>query len=214
VALDGVRAAAVQAPRFAAATNDLDLLTYRQAQDFVRDLERAGVSMLWVAEVLGREAFTAAQLALAATNQLVVASGVARALERVPKSAAAAQATLCEGFPGRYLLGLGVSGAARERGVAPLPFMRGYLDELDANTRRLTGRDNRLPRVLGGYAKGLTGLARDHAEGLLTTLVTSEHTTWARAAWGRPAPTRSRSICWGRRQPTRSAATVSSRAMA
>src|SRR3569833_697795 len=106
-------------PRYAVTTGDLDHLTAAPARDYVRDVERAGFGMLWLAEVLGREAFTTAYLALAATRTMMVGNGVARALERVPKNAAAAQAGLSEAKPGRYVLGLGDSSAERDREVGP-----------------------------------------------------------------------------------------------
>jgi probable F420-dependent oxidoreductase len=165
-------------PQYAVTTGDLDHLTASQAQDYVRGVEQAGFGMLWLAEVLGREAFTTAQMALYATSSLTVGSGVARALERVPKNAAAATAGLSEAFPGRYVLGLGVSGAVRERGIGPVPFMAGYLQELG---------DPGAWRVLGAYSKGLTSLAASKADGLLTFLVTPEHTRWARSVLG-PSP--------------------------
>jgi probable F420-dependent oxidoreductase len=162
-------------PQYAVTTGDLDHLTTQQAQDYVRGVEEAGFGMLWLAEVLGREAFTTAQMALYASEALTVGSGVARALERVPKNAAAAAAGLSEAFPGRYVLGLGVSGAVRERGIGPVPFMADYLDSLGAPSTW---------RVLGAYSKGLTSLAAERADGLLTFLVTPEHTTWARSVLG------------------------------
>jgi len=173
-------------PTFAVTTGDLDRLTYAGAHDYVRRVEQAGFGMLWLAEVLGREAFTTAQLALAATETMTVGNGVARALERVPKNAATAQAGLSEAFPGRYVMGLGVSGAVRERGVGPVPFMVDYLDQVDQTLARL---DCAVPtwRVLGAYSSGLTALAAERADGLLTFLVTAEHTRWARGILG-PEP--------------------------
>ncbi|MDN3354408.1 LLM class flavin-dependent oxidoreductase [Actinomadura sp. DC4] len=145
---------------------------------FVRVLEESGHPMVWIPEVTGREAFTTAALVLGATRRMIVGNGVARALERVPKSAASAARDLAAGHPGRYVLGLGVSGAARERGVGPLPFMRDYLDGIDATLPR------RVPRVLGAYSAGLTRLAAARADGLITFLVTPEHTRWARETIG------------------------------
>lgn len=171
-------------PTFAISTGDLEDLSYRDAQSYAAELERTGFGMVWLPEVLGREAFTTAQLVLAATRGVVVASGVARALERVPKSAAAAQAALWDGFRGRYLLGLGVSGAVRERGIGPVPFMRQYLTELDGHTERLRGEPGRLPRVIGGYSPGLTAVAAELTEGLATVLVDPEHTARTRQLLG------------------------------
>ena len=181
-----LRAAGVAVGPFAVHTSALEQLRPREAWAFFGDLEAAGTAMIWLSEVLGREAFTAAQAALQATQRLVVGTGVARALERVPKSAAAASGYLWDAYPGRYVLGLGVSGASRERGVGPLPFMRDYLRDLDESHLRV-GRDPRPPRVLGAYSQGITRLARDHADGLLTFMVTPEHTSWARSVLG-PEP--------------------------
>src|SRR5207248_1220929 len=82
-----------------------------------------------------------------------------RGLEGVPKSAAAAQRSLWEAYPGRYLLGLGVSPASRERGQGPLPFMRDYLAEMDRTSLRFPGGEARPPRVVGAYSEGLMRLA-------------------------------------------------------
>lgn len=49
-------------PRFAVSSGDLDSLSYRDSQRYVADREDAGFGMLWLPEVLGREAFTSAQL--------------------------------------------------------------------------------------------------------------------------------------------------------
>ncbi|MFG1646549.1 LLM class flavin-dependent oxidoreductase [Amycolatopsis sp. NPDC049252] len=166
-------------PRNALSIAELDDLDHDGVVRFVRGLEEAGHRMVWIPEVAGREAFTTAALVLQSTERLIVGNGVARALERVPKSAASAARDLAGGYPGRYVLGLGVSGAVRERGVGPLPFLRGYLDGVDK-----TLGDARVPRVLGAYSEGITRLAAERADGLLTFLVTPEHTRWARETIG------------------------------
>lgn len=170
-------------PTYAVTTNDLDLLPFNQVQAYVRAVEQAGFGMLWLAEVMGREAFTTAQLALSATDRMMVGNGVARALERAPKNAAAAQAGLSESYPGRYVLGLGVSGAVRERGTGPVPFMDDYLTQIEQTLARLR-HGGPTWRVLGAYSAGLTQLAARRTDGLLTYLVTPEHTAWARGVLG------------------------------
>jgi probable F420-dependent oxidoreductase len=166
-------------PRNALSIAELDDLDHDGVVKFVRGLEEAGHRMVWIPEVAGREAFTTAALVLQSTQRLVVGNGVARALERVPKPAASAARDLAEGYPGRYVLGLGVSGAVRERGIGPLPFLRDYLDGVDK-----TLGDARVPRVLGAYSEGITRLAAERADGLITFLVTPEHTRWARETIG------------------------------
>ncbi|SFJ95435.1 probable F420-dependent oxidoreductase, MSMEG_4141 family [Amycolatopsis sacchari] len=171
-------------PRTALSVAELDELDHDGVVRFVRFLEDSGHRMVWIPEVAGREAFTTAALVLASTGRLVVGNGVARALERVPKSAASAARDLAAGYPGRYVLGLGASGAARERGMGPLPFLRNYLDEIDATLERRGGKSSDVPRVLGAYSSGITRLAAERADGLITFLVTPEHTRWARETIG------------------------------
>ncbi|EXU67627.1 hypothetical protein Z951_13320 [Streptomyces sp. PRh5] len=170
-------------PRSALSIAELDDLDHGGAVRFLRVLEEAGHPMVWIPEVAGREAFTTAALALGSTRRMIVGNGVARALERVPNSAASAARDLAAGYPGRYVLGLGVSGAVRERGVGPLPFLRHYLDEVDATIAR-RGGGVAVPRVLGAYSPGITRLASERADGLITFLVTPEHTRWARETIG------------------------------
>lgn len=164
-------------PRTALSVAELDHLDHDGVVRFVRTLEEYGHRMVWIPEVTGREAFTTAALVLASTDRLVVGNGVARALERVPKSAGSAARDLAAGYPGRYVLGLGVSGAVRERGIGPLPFLREYLDGVDKIAPGV-------PRVLGAYSAGITRLAAERADGLITFLVTPEHTRWARETVG------------------------------
>ncbi|WP_051124748.1 LLM class flavin-dependent oxidoreductase [Amycolatopsis benzoatilytica] len=164
-------------PRTALSISEPDKLDHHGVVRFVRALEDCGHRMVWLPEVAGREAFTTAALVLASTERLIVGNGVARALERVPKSAGSAARDLAAGYPGRYVLGLGVSGAVRERGVGPLPFLRGYLDGIDEVAADV-------PRVLGAYSQGMTKLAADRADGLITFLVPPEHTRWARETVG------------------------------
>ncbi|NKQ54037.1 LLM class flavin-dependent oxidoreductase [Amycolatopsis sp. K13G38] len=169
-------------PRTALSIAELDELDHDGVVRFVRALEDSGHRMVWIPEVAGREAFTTAALVLGATKRMIVGNGVARALERVPKSAGSAAFDLAAAYPGRYVLGLGVSGAVRERGVGPLPFLRDYLDGVDETLARRGG--GRVPRVLGAYSAGITRLAAERADGLITFLVTPEHTRWARETIG------------------------------
>ena len=62
-------------------------------------------------EAAGREALTNAGLLLARTSRIVVATGIANIYARDAMAMAAAQKTLAEAYPGRFLLGLGVSHA-------------------------------------------------------------------------------------------------------
>lgn len=143
-------------PPYALSTGDLDRLSADEAAAWVRGVEELGFGMIWLSEVSGREAFTSAQ------------------------------ASLSERYPGRYLLGLGVSGASRERGIGPASFMRAYLEDMDRCEFEFAPASGRLPRVLGAYSPHITRLAASHADGLITFLVTPDHTRWARQTLGAP----------------------------
>ena len=64
-----------------------------------------------------REAFTHAGLLLGATERLNVATGIANVWARDAMAMAAAQKTLAEAYPGRFLLGMGVSHAPLVAGM-------------------------------------------------------------------------------------------------
>ena len=61
--------------------------------------------------MFGREALTNAALLLGATRRLVTGTGIANIWARDPVAMAAAQRTLAEAHPGRFVLGIGVSHA-------------------------------------------------------------------------------------------------------
>jgi probable F420-dependent oxidoreductase len=171
-------------PAAALSIDELDGLNQSAAARFTSLLEDWGHRMIWIPEVNGREAFTAAALVLNSTQRMVIGNGVARAQERIPKSAASAARDLSADYPGRYVLGLGVSGTMARRGAGPLPFMRGYLDGVDETIARRGGVRTDVPTVLGANSAGMTRLAVERTDGLITFLTTPEHTLRAREAIG------------------------------
>jgi probable F420-dependent oxidoreductase len=106
----------------------------------------------------------------------------------------AAQLTLAEAYPDRFLLGLGVSHARLVEGVRgheyrqPLAKMRAYLDAMDeAATVYRAVKPETPPRVLAALGPRMLELSAERADGAHTYLVTPEHTEKARAQLG-PAP--------------------------
>lgn len=185
MSLAGLRGRGLDVPSVAVSGWPFGRGGYDGGASYLRRLEDGGVRMLWVGEVPGREAFTGAFASLARSENLIVGTGVARALERAPRVAATAAEFLSDAFPQRYVFGLGVSGASRERGLAPGDFLAGYLDEMDGVAEVSDGPVAwRVPRVVGAYSPVLTAHARDRADGLLTFMVTPEHTAWARETLG------------------------------
>jgi probable F420-dependent oxidoreductase len=168
----------------------LDLQPAAGAQAAAREIESLGFGALWIPEALGREAFTHAALLLAATERLVVATGIANVWARDAMAMAAAQKTLAEAYPGRFLLGIGVSHAplvAGMRGHAyrkPLTFLRDYLDAMDAAPFMAASPAEAPERVLAALHPRSLALARDRAAGSHPYFVPPEHTAKARAILG------------------------------
>jgi len=154
------------------------------------ELEALGYGTLWIGEAVYREPLTAAALLLGATRAMTVATGVASIWSRDPFAAAAAQFTLAEAFPDRFLLGLGTSHArlvtARgHRYDRPYTAMRDYLDRMDqAADRYRAVRPASAPRVLAALGPRMLALASERADGAHTYLVTPEHSARARATLG------------------------------
>ncbi|MFD1932552.1 MULTISPECIES: TIGR03620 family F420-dependent LLM class oxidoreductase [Nonomuraea] len=154
------------------------------------ELEELGYSTLWVNETsTSREPFAGAALLLAATRQIAVGTGVANIWARDATAMAAGRATLGEAYPGRFLLGIGVShgGLVAGRGHdygKPLTAMRAYLDGMDqAATAMVAGGE--APTLLAALRPRMLELARDRAEGAHTYFVPPEHTALARESLGK-----------------------------
>src|SRR5690606_14693255 len=92
-------------------TGALDAHPMAVAQEAAREIEALGYPTLWVPEAVGREPFVNSALLLSATSTLKLATGIANIYARDPMTTVGCQKTLAEAFPGRFLLGLGVSHA-------------------------------------------------------------------------------------------------------
>jgi probable F420-dependent oxidoreductase len=160
-------------------------------RDAVQEVETLGYGAVWTGEAVGREVLTAAQLLLNATDTLVVATGIANVWARDALAMAAGQLALEEAFPGRFMLGIGVSHKPLldVRGLdygKPLSFMRDYLDGMDNgyDVYRAVQPQQRPPRVLAALGPKMLELARERADGAHTYFVPPEHTARAREILG------------------------------
>jgi probable F420-dependent oxidoreductase len=122
---------------------------------------------------------------------MVIATGIANIWARDPFTMTAAQLTLSEAYPERFLLGLGVSHARLVEGIRghqyqqPFTAMRRYLDEMDEAARHYwAAKPAAPPRVLAALGPRLLALAAERAQGAHPYLVTPEHTAKARSALG------------------------------
>jgi len=148
------------------------------------ELEELGYGALWFPN--GRGMFERARDLLEATRRVVVATGIASIWMHSAEDAATAHHALAEAFPGRFLLGLGVSHAHlvdREepgRYSRPLSRMREYLDRLDAAATPVPIGE----RILAALGPRMLGLASARTAGAHPYLGTVEHTRRAREALG------------------------------
>jgi len=171
-------------------TFQLDLQPTPLAQEGARLIEELGFGALWIPEAVGREAFTASGVLLAGTTDLTVATGIASIWARDPMAASGAHKTLSEAYPGRFLLGLGVSHAPMVDNVRghhydkPYSAMRSYLDAMDASLFMASPPVERPRRVLAALRPRMLELAATRADGAHPYFVPPEHTAVARAALG------------------------------
>jgi probable F420-dependent oxidoreductase len=170
-------------------TRQLDLQPAERVRTTVAELEELGWGSLWSWEVFGREALTNAGLLLAATRQMVIGTGIATIWARDPVAMAAAQRTLAEAYPGRFVLGVGVSHApivdARgHRYQRPLERMGGYLDAMDAAPWQGPPLTEEPARVLAALGPRMLELAAERSAGALLYNNPPEATAAARSVLG------------------------------
>ncbi|HXQ24326.1 MAG TPA: LLM class flavin-dependent oxidoreductase, partial [Candidatus Acidoferrales bacterium] len=145
-----------------------DLQPAQRAQEVAAEIEALGYGAIWIPEALGREAFTNSALLLAGTRRIVVATGIANIWARDAMAMAAAQKTLAEAYPNRFLLGIGVSHAplVGMRGHVydkPLTAMRNYLDAMDSAPFMAVPPSAAPQRVLAALAPRMLKLAAERA---------------------------------------------------
>jgi probable F420-dependent oxidoreductase len=171
-------------------TFQLDLQPAPAAMEAAAELEALGYPALWLPEAVGRDPMVNSALLLSATTTLTVATGIASVWARDPQAMASGQLTLCEAYPGRFLLGLGVSHQPMVDFVRghhydkPLTKMRGYLEAMD-NVFYVAPRPEEEPRrVLAALGPKMLELAAAQALGAHPYFVPVEHTAFARDVLG------------------------------
>ncbi len=160
-------------------------------REFVQEMERLGYGTLWYGEALAQEAFGRGAMYLAATERLVVASGIANIWARDAAAMANGGRTLAEAWPGRFILGIGVSHApmVKQRGhdyERPYSAMRAYLEAMETAPWR--GPAAELPPVvLAALGPRMVGLAGERTAGAYPYFSTVEHVREVRSILG-PEP--------------------------
>jgi probable F420-dependent oxidoreductase len=152
-------------------------------------VEEAGFASLWVGG--GNpdpDAFARLRAQLASSGQLIVATGIANVWAWQPGGLRAAAESLDTDFPGRFILGLGVSHAPAVAALGqvyarPLAKMEKFLDELDHPAHH-GGKRELPPILLAALGPKMLELARDQALGSHPYFTTPEHTRFARGVLG------------------------------
>lgn len=163
------------------------------ARAATRELETLGYPALWIPESVGsKEIFSHAGILLAATTRIVIATGIANLYARDPMAAANGARALADAYPGRFVLGVGVSHApsVAARGGAydkPLETMRAYLDAMDAAAYSGPAPEQPAPIVLAALGPKMLALAAERTAGAHPYFVPVAHTAEARRVLG-PEP--------------------------
>jgi len=161
-----------------------------EARHFVAQVEALGFQALWIPEGLGsKEAFAHAAFLLASSQRLAVATGIASIWARDAVAMANGGRTLGDAYPGRFVLGIGVSHeeSVSRRGEAyrrPFERMRGYLDAMREAPHACPDPEVPPPVLLAALGPKMLELAAERAAGAHTYFVPPEHTEVARAVMG------------------------------
>jgi probable F420-dependent oxidoreductase len=174
-------------------TGALDSVPSADAQRYARLIEELGYTTLWIPETVGRDPFISATLLLSATTNLKLATGIANIYARDALTMANTARSLEEAFPGRFLLGLGVShhhlvDRVRHHDYSrPYSKMAKYLEEMDGAIFRAVGPAERPPTVLAALGPKMLQLSGEKADGAHPYFVPVEHTALAREIIGADA---------------------------
>jgi probable F420-dependent oxidoreductase len=169
----------------------LSLRPAAETRGIARELEELGFGAIWFGEGVGtKECFAQAATLLAWTERAVVATGIANIYARDPMATANGARTLADAYPGRFLLGVGVSHApsVAERGheyTRPLTTMRAYLDAMDEAIFRGAEPAEPAPRVLAALGPRMLELAAERTQGAHPYFTSPEHTATAREVMGK-----------------------------
>src|SRR3954470_12539562 len=150
-------------------TGTLDAVPSSEARAFAGQLEELGFTTLWIPETVGRDPFVTATLLLGATSTLRVATGIANIYARDALTMANTQRSLEEAFPGRFLLGLGVSHqhlvdrVRHHEYSKPYSQMVSYLEAMDQAIFMAVGPTERPATVLAALGPKMLRLSAERA---------------------------------------------------
>ena len=171
-------------------TATLDLQPAGAAREHAAEVEELGFGALWIPETVMREVFLEAAMLLEGTRSLKVATGIANRYAWDPMTTHAAMQTLNEAWPGRFLLGLGVShdhlvSKLRKHDYSkPYSGMVEYLDAMEEALYLAPKGEPEAQMVLAALGPKMLALAADRTAGAHPYFVPPEHTASAREIMG------------------------------
>ncbi len=171
-------------------TGLLDQVPSSRAVELAAELEELGFGSVWIPEAVGRDPFVVAALLLQGTSSIKVATGIANIYARDPMTMANAQRTVAEAFPGRFLLGLGVSHQNLVEDLRnhdysrPLSYMRHYLARMRESLFLAHGPQELPEMVLAALGPKMLALSAEATAGAHPYFVPPEHTAVARDVMG------------------------------
>jgi probable F420-dependent oxidoreductase len=150
---------------------------------YAREIEAAGFTSVWFPGMNSLEDLASVQPTLAATERLVLGTGIASVWTWRPADLATETNRLAAAYPDRFILGLGVSHApaveaSGQAYVKPYSKMVQFLDEM--------GEVN-APVVLAALGPKMLELSRDAALGAHPYFTPPQHTGFSREVLG-PRP--------------------------
>ncbi|MET0148008.1 MAG: LLM class F420-dependent oxidoreductase [Acidimicrobiales bacterium] len=167
----------------------LDLQPAERVRDLVPEIEAMGWGCVWVPEAVNRDAMVNSALLLSASTTLNIGTGIASIWGRDPMTTAASLKSLSEAWPGRFVLGLGVSHQPMVdhiRGqdyTKPFTKMRDYLAAMDA-ALYMSPAPETTHVVLAALGPKMLELSATAADGAHPYFVPVEHTVVAREHLG------------------------------
>ena len=158
-------------------------------RECVSAIEALGFRAIWFPETFAKEGMAQAALLLASTREAVVASGIANLWARDPVAMMNGARTLAEAYPGRLVVGIGVSHASSvaRRGHEygrPLALVREYLDAMEKAPYQGPLPEQPPPLLLAALGPRMLRLAAERTRGAHPYFVPVAHTVSARAELG------------------------------
>ncbi|MGH2725175.1 MAG: LLM class flavin-dependent oxidoreductase [Actinomycetota bacterium] len=171
------------------------VVPWRDLLQIVETVEETGYEAVFTPEIAAREAFSTLAGFAGATTRLRLATGVVRMDRRDVQTTALAAATIDDLSAGRFVLGLGSSGAIEEarrflRDVREALLGRDVVEDGPGGQTDVAGLDHPAPGVpvfLAALGPRMTELAGEAADGVLLNWCTPERVVRARQEVARGA---------------------------